>query len=102
MRDPSKRPPPSPPPFPRALQLPLDGRLRRSALDRRKTLGARLAHLGIAVLHRKRSAAWSLWVEETRQWMEELHLVSGGWLSDGLLRAARCASSLFFSSSAEA
>lgn len=60
------------------LQLPVDGRLRRSALDHRKTLGERLAHLGAAVLRRKRCAAWSKWVEETRLWMEEQHLVRFG------------------------
>lgn len=44
-------------------------------MDHRKALGERLAHLGIAVLRRKRRAAWSKWVEETRLWMEEQHLV---------------------------
>ncbi|CAM9403052.1 unnamed protein product [Pylaiella littoralis] len=56
-------------------QLPLDGRLRRLAVDRRKALGLRLGHLGVAVLHRRRSAAWGLWVGETRRWVEEQHLI---------------------------
>lgn len=59
------------------LQLPVDGRLRRSALDHRKTLGERLARLGVDVLRRKWCAAWSKWMEETRRWMEEQHLVRG-------------------------
>lgn len=58
-----------------AVQLPLDGRLRRSVLEHRKSLGERLAHLGVAVMRRKRSAAWSTWMEEARRWMEEQHLV---------------------------
>lgn len=41
----------------------------------RRTLGERLAHLGVAVLRRKRCAAWSKWAEETRLWMEEQLLV---------------------------
>lgn len=67
------------------LQLALDGRLRRLALDRQKTAGLRLGHLGVAVLRRKRSAAWGLWIEETRRWVEQQHLVSTNllFLGDG-------------------
>ncbi|CAM9412594.1 unnamed protein product [Ectocarpus sp. 8 AP-2014] len=52
-----------------------DGRLRRSALEHRKKSGLRLAQLETAVLRRRRSAAWGVWLEETRSWVEEQRLM---------------------------
>ncbi|CAM9534291.1 unnamed protein product [Ectocarpus sp. 13 AM-2016] len=52
-----------------------DGRLRRSALEHRKKSGLRLAQLETAVLRRRRSAAWGVWFQETRSWVEEQHLM---------------------------
>lgn len=58
------------------LQLPLNSDLRKKADASRKTRGGVLVKLGRGVSGRKRQAAWSHWIEETRGWLDTERMVN--------------------------